>query len=162
MTQTAKLLPSDPFYDGEFGNAVHINRNTIVVGEHYKNLAYLFVKPTNGWQNMTQTAELSASDGTPTDYFGSAVAINAKMVLVGAETAPIGSNFGQGATYLFVKPKSGWKTTSKFYQKLTATNGAVEDLFGASVAMVSGTFLVGAPHTTVGSNAIQGAVYEFH
>jgi hypothetical protein len=215
MTQTAKLLPSDPFYDGEFGNAVQIKRNTIVVGEHYKNLAYVFVKPTNGWtnmaqtaelsatdsglfdqfgfsvattgnvvvvgspsatdpgeayifveppggwQNMTQTAELSASDGTPTDYFGSAVAINAKMVLVGAETAPIGTNFGQGAAYLFVKPKSGWKTTSKFYQKLTATNGAVESLFGASVAMASGTFLVGAPYTRVGSNATQGAVYEF-
>jgi len=79
--------------------------------------AYVFVEPPGGWANMTQTAKLSASGGTPNDYFGSSVFTNGNLALVGAMFATVGHTYQKGAAYVFVKPAKGWKTTSKFQSK---------------------------------------------
>ena len=214
MTQTAELTPSHPIIDSIFGNAVAIDGDTVVVGQAYKNHAYVFVKPvggwtneneagelsatdavtfdqfgfsvavrgktvvvgkpsldysggaylfiepSGGWTNMTQTAKLSASDGTPNDYFGSYVFTNGNLALVGAMFATVGNTYQKGAAYIFVKPSKGWKTTSKFNQKLIAKDKAAS-LFGASVSMSGKTAVIGAPYTSVGNNPSQGAAYVF-
>jgi sugar lactone lactonase YvrE len=46
-------------------------------------------------------------------------------------------------------------------QELTASDGAANDLFGASVSVDGGTAVVGAFNKTVGSNIYQGAAYVF-
>jgi hypothetical protein len=43
-----------------------------------------FVEPPGGWTNLTRAAKLSASGGTPNDYFGSSVFTNGNLALVGA------------------------------------------------------------------------------
>ena len=71
MTQTAKLTASDGAADDYFGNSVAISGDTVVVGAYDDDIgsntdqgsAYVFVKPANGWADMTQTAKLTASDG---------------------------------------------------------------------------------------------------
>ena len=45
--------------------------------------------------------------------------------------------------------------------KLTASDGAVDDNFGGSVAISGNTVVVGAPDATVGGNSGQGAAYVF-
>src|SRR5271157_1509708 len=59
MTQVAELTPSDGSQQLEFGvsAAIAAGGNTIVIGS--TGGAYIFVKPKNGWTNMTETAELS-------------------------------------------------------------------------------------------------------
>ena len=94
MTQVAKLTASDgnAYAGGQFGASVAISGNTIVVGApgQGEGAAYVFSEPASGWTNMTQTAELTASDGAlnpPTGIganFGDAVAISGNTVVVGA------------------------------------------------------------------------------
>jgi hypothetical protein len=62
----------------------------------------------------------------------------------------------QGAEYpLVVDPV--WTQQAK----LTASNGAVNDYFGATVAVSGGIAVVGAYNKTIGPNAAQGAAYVF-
>ena len=59
---------------------------------------------------MTQTAELTSSDGAFPDKFGTSVAISDNTVVAGAIEHTVGSNADQGAAYVFVMPASGGRT----------------------------------------------------
>jgi FG-GAP repeat len=141
MVQTAELT-SDK--GGSFGPSVAISGNTIVVGSGTPDgEAYVFVKPASGWTNMTETARLS--DGVSGDYFGVSVAIEGDTIVVGASGATINGNEDQGAAYVFVKPATGWATTSAFNAMLTASDGGLEDFLGLSVAVSGKTVVAGQP-----------------
>jgi hypothetical protein len=68
---------------------------------------------------------------------------------------------GQGAVVIFVKPGSGWGTTSKFKARLIADDGRNGDFLGSSASVTVNTMAAGAPYTTIGSNAKEGAVFVF-
>jgi FG-GAP repeat/Abnormal spindle-like microcephaly-assoc'd, ASPM-SPD-2-Hydin len=105
-----------------------------------------------------QQAELTASDGAPGDSFGYSVAESGGTVVVGADTHQVGSNFGQGAAYVFVHSGTTWSQQAE----LTASDGEFEDYFGSSVAVSGSRVVVGAPwHHPIGSNLAPGAVYVF-
>jgi len=124
-TQTAELTASDASVgasDGSecdfFGASVAISGDTIVVGAVYApydvttnsagpGAAYVFAEPASGWVDMTQTTELTASDGVARDFFGNAVSINDNDVIVGAPRAKIGGNAVQGAAYVYAIPALG-------------------------------------------------------
>lgn len=165
MNQTAEISPTDGEPFDEFGYAMAVERDTVVVGKPSvtnPGAVYIFVEPAGGWANMTQTAKIAPSDGAPTDYFGSSVFTNGVTVFAGASEATVGSNGQEGASYLFLKPSTGWKNTSKFKAKLVANNGSAEYFFGASVSANNLTWVVGAPDANVGSDTNEpGAVYVF-
>jgi len=81
--------------------------------------------------------------------------------VVGAFGVTVGSNADQGAVYVYGKPASGWKSTSKFNAKLTASDGTGSAWLGNSVAIVSNTVLSGAPGQTINGNSQQGSAYIF-
>ena len=166
--QTAELTASDGAADDQFGWSVAVSGNTVVVGAPFHALgsqtdrgtAYVFVMPDNGWADMTQTAELAASDGAANDYFGSSVAISGDTVAVGAGGATVNGDPHQGAAYIFTKLPNGWTNMTQT-AKLIASDGYVGDDFGASVAISGDTVTVGAPYASIGSNSQQGAAYVF-
>jgi FG-GAP repeat len=84
---------------------------------------------------FVQQAKLTASDGAAGDNFGRAVAIDGDTVVIGAAYAQVGANLMQGVVCVFVKPATGWTTTSTFNAKLTASDGKANDLFGYTVAI---------------------------
>ena len=91
MTETAKLSATDGADGALFGGGVGTSGNTIVVGasaggtgDPSPGSAYVFVEPVGGWTDMTQTAELTASDGVDYNDFGSSVGISGRTVIVGA------------------------------------------------------------------------------
>ena len=162
-TQVAELTTSD--VTREFGYSVSISGNTVVVGapiagNAYQGAAYVFVEPASGWANMTQTAELTATDEAPYGDFGSSVSINqsGSTVVVGAfdNTIPYGGIGGPGAAYVFAEPASGWASMTQT-AKLTASDGAAGDDFGFSVSINGNMVVVGA----MGANSSQGAAYVF-
>ena len=73
MTQTAKLTASDGAAGDQFGCAVSISGNTVVVGadnatvgaDSQQGAAYVFTEPVSGWSSMTQTAKLVAAMARP-------------------------------------------------------------------------------------------------
>jgi hypothetical protein len=159
--QSAILSPTDAIDFDLFGYSVSVSGNTVVVGKpstFNSGSAYVFVEPSGGWTDMTQTAELRASDGTVEDYLGSSVFTNGQKVLVGAMLA-FQSNGSGGAAYVYVKPGGGWTDTSAFNGKLTTATGLA---VGASVAASGTTTVVGAPSTNIGTDVNSpGAAYVF-
>ena len=84
---TATLTASDGQPNDDFGAAVSINGKTIAVGATRYSApgkAYVFVKPPAGWSNMTQTAELRASDATKGSDVGYSISTSNDRILVGS------------------------------------------------------------------------------
>jgi hypothetical protein len=147
-----------------FGYSVALSADgsTALVGAPSKNgfagAAYVFVRSGSGW---TQQAELTASDSGAGDYFGSAVALSGdgSTALVGAGVKFLAT----GAAYVFVRNGGTWTQQ----QKLSASDAAIGDVFGYSVALSEDgtTALVGAPYTdnvaVPGANNKAGAAYVF-
>lgn len=145
MTETAKLTASDGYSTAQFGSSVAITGKTVVAGNLpivESGAAYVFVEPTGGWSNMTQTAELTPSDGTQYDEFGDSITISGHTVIVGAAEAGCSCNEGSGAAYVFVEPPTGWTNMTQT-AKLTASDGAVGDVFGWSVSLSGSTAVIG-------------------
>jgi len=156
-----ELTASDGGPNNHFGNSVAVSGSTVVVGPAWHNVgsnfgqgaAYVFVGSGGTW---SQQAELTASDGAAYDYFGWSVAVDGSTVVVGAICHPgSASSCGQGAAHVFVESGGAWSQQAE----LAASDGALGDWFGQSVAVSGSTAVVGAPLHAVGSNAQQGAAY---
>jgi hypothetical protein len=155
----ALLSPSDAAAWDFFGLSVAISGDTVVVGSQFDDdngdssgSAYVFVKPSGGWATSTETAKLTASDGAAEHGFGISVAISGDTALVGAD----GADNNEGAAYLFVKPATGWATTTET-AKLTSFEPGHYARFGQSVAVNGDTALAGAKEADRGL----GAAYLF-
>ena len=167
-TQTAELTASDGAEEDSLGYSVAISGDTIVAGAPYhavgsnirQGAAYVFTMPAGGWENTTQTAELTASDGAGADQLGYSVAIAENTVVAGAPFHKVSSDANQGAAYVFTTPPGGWANTNQSAE-LTASDGAENDQLGYSVAIAENTVVAGAPRHMVGSNTSQGAAYVF-
>lgn len=138
--EVQKLLASDGAAGDYFGFSVAISSDSsvLVVGVRRDDdmgndsgSAYVFTKQSNGL--YTQSQKLLASDGAANDYFGYSVAISgdSSVIVVGAHFDDDGGS-SSGSTYVFAKQTNGSYIES---QKLTASDGAMGDYFGCSVAI---------------------------
>ena len=142
---TAKLKGTDVRNSDNFGWSVAIDGATIVVGSPQQDdrevgAAYVYVEPKTGWHDMTQTAELTPLTFPEQGDFGQSVAISKNTIIGGAPFATV-SHLGQGATFSFRKPVSGWKSTSQYTAK--RTNKAKYYDFGQSVSINPSSVAVG-------------------
>ncbi len=168
-TETAKLTASDGVAADGLGSAVAISGGTIFasapnakVGSNFgQGAVYAFVEPAGGWVTGHETAKLTASDGVFGDSLGEfSVAVSGDTVVAGAPLVAVGGNSQQGAAYVFVEPAGGWVSATQT-AKLTASDGAVGDHFGWSVAVSGATIVAGAECAKIGTNSCQGAAYVF-
>jgi hypothetical protein len=163
-TQTAKLTGTTPGGTSEFGFSVAMDADTIAVGSRDDNAsgaAYVFVKPANGWSSIsTQSARLTAAVRGGAAEFGHAIGISDDQVIVGAPYQTIGSNYNQGAAYVFVKSASVWANMAET-AKLTASDGGLWDDFGYRVAVADSTFAVSAYGDSTGTMQYHGSAYVF-
>ncbi|MBW2537142.1 MAG: FG-GAP repeat protein [Deltaproteobacteria bacterium] len=84
---------------------------------------------------------LAASDGAGSaDEFGGAVSLSGDTALVGAHRYYDSHIGNAGSAYVFVRSGSTWTEQ----QKLTASDGALNDEFGISLSISGDTALVGA------------------
>ena len=147
MTPTAELAASDGAAGYQFASTVSISGDTVVVGSFAATVdghegqgaAYVFAEPASGWTNMTQTAELAASDAAAGSEFGVAVTISGNTLVVGSLFA----NSGHGAVYAFTGSGSAWAQTAEYI-------GSNSDYLGYSVAIDGNTLVSGA----YGSNTV--------
>jgi hypothetical protein len=164
LTPAATLLAANGIFPDQMGISVAVGGGTVVAGANgangYEGSVYVFVEPAGGWQDMSQTAELTALD---TIDMGWAVAINenADAIVGGAFYSTVGSNQLEGAAYTYVKPKSGWKTTAKPNAELAPSDGVPDEEFAASVGISGSTIVSGAPYENIGAHSLQGAAYVF-
>lgn len=122
--------------------------------------AYVFVR--DGAGTWAQDAYLKASDASAGDLFGDAVAASpdGETLAVGATVASTGITPDVGAVYVFVHDDGGaWIQQAK----LTAADAAIDDEFGASVALSGdGSILaVGVPSENSSATGIDGNALDF-
>lgn len=150
------LIPEGPPINDGYPSSSAASGDRLVVGASWDNAgaAYVFERGADGlW---SQIASLLAADGTFGDEFGTAVAIDGDVIVVGAPADdPFG--FASGSAYLFERqPDGAWIQTAKL---LPLDNGQL-DHFGYSVAVQDGTVFVGATYAPDG-NVSPGAVYVY-
>lgn len=100
-----------------------------------------------------EDAKLLASDGAAYDYFGSAVAIDGDLAIVGAAGATSGGN--PGSAYVFRRTGGAWVEEAV----LVPSSSDIGDGFGASIALDGDRAFIGAPHQ--GGNDAAVYVFEF-
>jgi len=103
-TQEVKLLPGDGAEFDAFGISVSINGSVILVGADVDDdngensgSAYLFRQCDAGWDEI---AKITSSDGSPYDYFGISVGLDANSAIIGAGGDDDNGD-DAGAAYIF-------------------------------------------------------------
>jgi hypothetical protein len=160
LHETAKLTASDSQLLNYMGASIATNGTTVVAGSYghnnFQGVGYVFVKPPTGWANMTQTAELSASDGGISNDLGFSAAISGNTIVLGAP----GAAHRKGAAYVYVKPGGGWSNMTETAE-LRYSAATQDDSFGQSVSCSDNVAVIGAPAAVVNGNFGQGAAYVY-
>jgi choice-of-anchor B domain-containing protein len=132
------------------GDQVLIGRPGTLIGfpipASHAGAVHVFRRAGDAW---SESGILSAKDGTLGDGFGTALAAEGSILVVGAPGAE-----GGGAVYVYQRgPGRRWAERAR----LTPASAAEGDRFGASVALKGGVLLAGAP----GREGEKGAVLVF-
>lgn len=159
--QVGKITSADGAVDDNFGVSVSVSGDTAIVGSgaNIGGAAYVYYRDQGGADAWGQVIKLTAADNAAGLGFGR-VAVNGDIAIVGASGADIGGRADQGAAYIFYRNQGGANAWGQVV-KLTAADGAAEDLFGWSVAVSGDTAVVGSQWADIGSNEYQGAAYIF-
>ncbi len=158
---STKIQANDGSAGDQFGGSVAISGTTVIVGANANaanssrnGAAYVYVLSGGGW---TLQQKLTPNDGEADDAFGSYVAISGDTAVIGAFGDTVSTNVNQGSAYVFVRSGPTWS----FQQKLTAGDGAANDIFGRSVAISGESIVIGAASADGTSSVDQGAAYVF-
>ncbi len=142
---SAQLQPAGGPAGGGFGFAVDIDSDAAVVttlsryvgGTQLPGAAYVFEHAAGRW---SQSALLTAFDGSTNDLFGWSTALDGDTLLVGSifdtDVDPM-----QGSAYSFSRLDSTWVAGNK----LRAIASRPHDIFGSALALDGNDLWVGAP-----------------
>lgn len=149
---------SDAVRGDDFGSAVAVSGDTIVVGARGVGVggaAYVFTRAGRTWR---QQAKLSSDDVRSGGDFGAAVSVSGDTAVVGARNDDVGNNdVVQGSAYVFTRDGDRWPLEDE----LAASGGAGGDSFGSSVGVSGDTVVVGAVGDDVDGRENQGSAYVF-
>ncbi len=161
-TQQQILTANDAAAFDLLGTAVGLSGETAVAGAPLKpcaagagcGAAYVFVRSGVTW---SQQQVLKASDAALGDNLGVAVAVSGDTTVAGTALKACTAGVRCGAGYLFARVGTTWSQQ----QKLTPSDAAANDFFGAAVAMSAGTTLVGALDKACSAGVGCGAAYAY-
>lgn len=156
----AKIVPVDGAAGDQFGSGVALHGSSAVIGAQRDDdrgadagSAYVYIATAGVWN---QEAKLIAADGAANDLFGTAVALDGGVAVVGAsQDNDRGST--AGSAYAYRREAGVWSLSTK----LLASDGGVGDYFGRAVAVRGDWILAAAPYDDTGSLIDTGAVYAF-
>jgi len=156
-TKQQKIMASDTDAGDDFGTAVSLSDDTLLVGAqgaqtngYWSGAAYVFTRTNGAWQQQTK---LTANDTEANDYFGMDLSLDRDTALIGS-VHDAGPGFRSGAAYVFTRPNG---TTWAQQVELLAPDTAAEDQFGGAVSLDINTAFIGAK----GNDHNKGAVYVF-
>lgn len=161
-SQQAKLTAADAGNVDIFGVRVAISGDTALIAARRDDddvngvdsgSAYVFIRSGTSW---TQQAKLTANDAEAGDLFGYNVALYEDTGIVTAAMDD-DKDLNSGAAYVFTRSGSDWSHQTK----LTAADGAADDVFGWSVSLSGNTALIGAPTSIFELPGGSGSAYVF-
>ncbi|MCB9838409.1 MAG: FG-GAP repeat protein [Phycisphaeraceae bacterium] len=154
--QLHKLVASDGDLQDYFGSAVAISGTTVLIGafndedNNDSGSAYVFDANTG-----MQLAKIVPSDGAGDDQFGSDVALDGNIAVIGSRFDDDNGN-ESGSAYVIDL------TTGMELFKLTASDGAMNDWFGSAIAVSGNRAIIGVGRHGAENGANSGAAYVFN
>jgi hypothetical protein len=178
-SQQAYVKASNTGALDQFGNSVTLSGDTLAVGAYFESsnaigvngdqanngagssgAVYVFARTGGVW---SQQAYVKASNTGSSDAFGISVSLSGDTLAVGAleeDSTATGVNGNQtnnsapasGAVYVFTRTGGLW--SQQAYMK--ASNTGTLDHFGASIALVGDTLVVGAPGESSAATGLNG------
>ena len=155
-----KLEAADAAADDSFGGIVSLSGDTALIGAAQDDTtagtaagsAYVFTRSGSVW---SQQAKLEAADAAASDQFGSGVAVNGDIAVVGArlDDTP-GSN--AGSAYIFIRSGVTWSQRAK----LEASDETDSDQLNR-VDISGSTVVAGARLASSGGESQSGTAYVF-
>ena len=138
--QTAVLKPISIYAEG-FGSSVSLSGDLALIGNPSNSevdisagAAYIFAWDGFSWNET----KLLASDASGGQQFGAAVSISGTRALVGAKYGNDNDGYS-GSVYMYEFDGNDWIET-----RISPSDGAMFDLFGASVSIDNNRILIGA------------------
>jgi hypothetical protein len=160
--QVIKLLAGDAAPGRQFGQSVSISGDLVVIGSQLDDdsarspgSAYVFERNQGGPDKWGAAGKLTASHGTRSNAFGSAVSISSDSVVVGAP-GDSSAGLASGAAYLFQRKDNRWAEAAK----LAASDTAAGDNFGSAVSIDGAQVVIGAPFSDAKADD-SGSAYIF-
>ncbi len=160
-----KLFAPDGARDDRFGSSVSINGGYVIVGVPLDDddgrdsgSAYIFKHTGTSW---AQQSKLMASDSNLGDFFGISASISGDYAIVGAY-GDDDNGTESGSAYIF--KRSDVASDPNWYQqaKLTASDGASDDRFGAgSGVAIDGDYAIVGAWRGDGNEPNSGSAYIF-
>jgi hypothetical protein len=144
--QAAKLTTTDPQFAEAVGFDVGISGNTIVSSGDSE--ADIYVEPTGGWANATQTAQLTDPSVYAFDLVSTAICD--QYILAGY---PMSTN--HPILDLFVEPSTGWANAAPTYRFSPPAANGKNGWLGWSSAIQGTTLVIGSLNNGgVGGNIV--------
>ncbi len=160
-----KVKASDAAEGDYFGMSVAVDGNTMLIGANANDdaglssgAAYVFERNWGGAENWGEVKKLTASDAAAVDEFGRLLSMSGDTVLV-ASYRDDDNGSESGSAYVFKRNFGGPDNWGEF-QKLTASDGAAGDYFGASLG-VSGENLIICASKNDDGDQDTGSAYFF-
>lgn len=165
-SERAKLVAADGAAGDEFGGSVALSGpmakkgSTALVGAPFATVegnarqgaAYAFAHDGAG---LRQQEKLVAIDGMSGEMFGSSVAAQRDVVVIGAPRHQNEPEHANGTAYVYTRTGGRWIGKAK----LVPSESTFQ--LGASVALSGHSAILGAPTTTVNGMPGRGAAYVF-
>lgn len=161
--QQAKIEPEDGIEDDNFGNAVAIVSERVVVAASAKDFGdiedagkvYSYYRSGTKWY---QAQSVAAPKTSKDSFFGSSLDYDGQRLVIGAQS----ENNNTGAAFVYYRVGSTWTQEAAISPESDHTG----DNFGASVSIDGETIVIGAPFADpdLGSGEVTnaGAAYVFH
>ncbi len=153
--QLVKLTASDPFPYADFGRAVAVDGDTVVVSADVISpggAVYIFQRDQGGPGAWGQLARITGLDTSWSDRFGYDLALDGDTLIVGAYA---GGDY-DGKAYIFYRDQGGPNAWGQVAM-IVGSQVTPYDYFGCTVDVSGDTAIVGAP----GDNGIIGMAYIF-
>ena len=139
--ETGTVEPADNELSTGFGEALAVDDGVLVVGAPRSDgtgAAYVFDRDGDGW---SEVAKLQRTDGVEGEGFGTSVAIEGDVILVGSPTFD-----DQGRATAFALADGSWSQSGELSPSQPAPGGH----FGQAVALADGWAAVSAPGEMIG------------
>jgi len=134
--------------ENSFGNALAMSADRLVIGAPkgagagtvQSGAVYVYTKSGTYWKLETT---ITPTDGLAGNGFGSAMAISADTLVVGAPNVASGTTTNVGAVYIYNLVGSTWTFTKKILSPSVVT----DEKFGVSLSISGTRFAAGAAHS---------------
>ncbi len=145
FTFTQKLTGTDTRAKDEFGNAISIDGNYLVVGSRFDDnrgrssgSAEVFVRQGDTWVSQQHIIPDTLAQG---DQFGAAVAISGTRMFIAARRDNHDNRVNAGSVYVFQRTGSTWNIQTQIFSPKIEKHA----YFGLSLAVEGNRLVVGQP-----------------